>query len=260
MDVLMRRDLIIDWVETAAQEIKTQMSNDLEVESKSNRKDLVTKLDKATETFFRKQINHYFPGEGILGEEGMGETVENLTGPVWIIDPIDGTANFVLQHNHFAIMIAFYEDGLGQIGVIYDVMADELFVGIKGQGVTWNGHTWQPPFTDKPLDQGLLAVNGSLLMANRWQVQELIDQAMGLRIYGSAGLEFLAVAKGELLAYISPNLKPWDIAAGAVICEELGIKLSQFDGSAIDYLAANPIILAYPKSHQKIRHHYDSNK
>lgn len=260
MTVNQRVDLIRKWIYEAATHIKTNMQQSLEVETKADHKDLVTNLDKETEVFFRKKITSHFPDEGILGEEKMGDTVTDLTGSVWIIDPIDGTSNFVLQRNNFAIMIAYFEDGIGQIGMIYNVMRDELVEATRGAGAKINGEPLKLRFNDLSLSQGLVAINSGLFVHDSFAIQELVEQAMGLRMYGAASLEFISVAKGETLVYASPHLQPWDIAAGSVIIDELGLKLTQMDGAPIDYLNPNAVFVGYPSAHQAFREQYDHHK
>ncbi len=182
----------------------------------------------------------------------MGDTPSNLAGGVWIVDPIDGTANFVLQQNHFAIMVAYYEDGLGKLGVVYDVMNDDYFEATAGQGIKRNGQVFQPPFKDKILKDSLIAVNGGMVMTDAYKVQELVKESMGLRIYGSAGIEIIALLKGEIAAYVSPRLQPWDIAAGQVLANEVGIQVSQFTGEPVDLLNQNRVLVAYPSAYRRM--------
>ena len=166
-----RAALVKAWIEEATTYIHDQLNSEFEIESKSNRKDLVTNVDKEVELLFRNKIAENFPDDRYIGEEKMGDTPSNLAGGVWIVDPIDGTANFVLQQNHFAIMVAYYEDGIGKLGVVYDVMNDEYFEAIAGQGIKRNGQVFQPPFKDKILKDSLIAVNGGMVMTDAYKEQ-----------------------------------------------------------------------------------------
>lgn len=253
-------ELVSQWVYEAADRIRTQLQQPLTVETKSDRKDLVTNLDKEIEQFFISKIKTNFPTERVIGEEGFGDKVTSLAGAIWLIDPIDGTANFVLQRNNFVIMLARFVDGVGQLGIIYNVMRDEYLSAIKDQGVRLNGQPFTPPFPDAELSEGLIAVNTTLTLQNKFKVQELIEASMGYRKYGSAGLEMIAAVKGELVAYISPKLSPWDIAAGAVIAKEAGLRFSCLDGSDFDYYNTNAIVFAYPAAYQTIRKHFQAHQ
>src|SRR5699024_8231038 len=97
-----------------------------------------TKMDKNIEKFFVKNIKQEFPNHLLFSEEGYGDEISSLDGIVWIIDPIDGTMNFVHQKRNFAISIGIYQDGIGQIGFIYDVMADDLYSAKRGMGAYKN--------------------------------------------------------------------------------------------------------------------------
>ncbi|MEY8369945.1 inositol monophosphatase family protein [Aerococcaceae bacterium 50-4] len=255
-----RAALVRSWVEEAAAYIHDQLKNEIEIESKSNRKDLVTNVDKEVELLFRNKIQANFPADHYIGEEKMGETPTDLDGGVWIVDPIDGTANFVLQQNHFAIMVAYYENGIGQLGVVYDVVNDDYFEAILGQGIRRNGEVFEPPFKDKTLKDSLIAVNGGMVMKDAYQVQELVKESMGLRIYGSAGIEIIALLKGEIAAYVSPRLQPWDIAAGQVLAREVGIQVSQFTGEPIDLFNRNRVLAAYPSAYRRMIKNFKDEK
>ncbi|AMB99008.1 hypothetical protein AWM75_02900 [Aerococcus urinaehominis] len=249
--------LVKDWVHQAGDYIRQHMQADLKVTSKSSRTDLVTELDQWTEKFLRTKISQAYPDHAVMGEEAMGTNPTSMAGPVWIIDPIDGTANFVSQQENFVIMLAFYQDGQGRFAAIYDPIRDRYLEAIKGQGVYLNDQPLKLRFADRQLDQGLVACNGHMALKNQLNIQAILDQSMGVRMYGSAGIEIMSLVKGATIAYISPRLKPWDIAAGAVICQELGLVCRQFDGQEIDLMTTNPTIFAYPSVYQKIRQHLD---
>src|SRR5699024_2116110 len=130
MKIDMQNDLFYrakEWILEAGQIIKEKINEPLNVDTKSDPNDLVTKMDKNIEKFFVKNIKREFPNHLLFSEEGYGDEISSLDGIVWIIDPIDGTMNFVHQKRNFAISIGIYQDGIGQIGLIYDVMADDLY-------------------------------------------------------------------------------------------------------------------------------------
>ena len=115
------------WVKEAGDIIKQSFITELNIQYKTNFSDLVTNVDKQVEQFFINKIHTKYDGHRVLGEEGFGDQGNHTEGVIWIIDPIDGTTNFVNQQRHFAIHLLFYEDGIGQIGIIYDVMSDEMY-------------------------------------------------------------------------------------------------------------------------------------
>ena len=117
-------------IKEAADNIKTSLSSELIIESKSEANDLVTNIDKETEQFFIKHIKEDFAEHRIFGEEGFGDDIKDLNGYVWLLDPIDGTMNFIHQKKNFAISLGIYKDGVGILGYIYNVMEDDLLSGV----------------------------------------------------------------------------------------------------------------------------------
>src|SRR5699024_6775211 len=109
------------WVLEAGEEMRQSMYGDLSIETKSSPDDLVTSLDKQTERFLVHNIIKSFSIHFKLGEEGYADHIESLEETTWIIDPIDGTMNFVHQKNNFSISVRIYHDGQGEIGLVYDV-------------------------------------------------------------------------------------------------------------------------------------------
>ncbi|EAD5869678.1 inositol monophosphatase family protein [Listeria innocua] len=243
------------WIMEAAAKIKQSFKETLDIDIKSGRNDLVTNMDKETEAFFVKQIKDHFPNHRLFGEEGMSDDVTDLNGIVWILDPIDGTLNFVEQQRDFAISLAIYQDGVGHLAYIYDVARDELYFAEKGKGATVNGK--QIPKIDKDMDlqDALLIANLSVTrkFPTMW---EAVKASRGLRLHGAASLEYMDVATGRAGAYLSANLAPWDIAAGKIIVEELGGIVTRIDGSKINMLEKGSSIVATPKIHQTLLDNY----
>ncbi|EAF5656680.1 TPA: inositol monophosphatase family protein [Listeria innocua] len=243
------------WIMEAAAKIKQSFKETLDIDIKSGRNDLVTNMDKETEAFFVKQIKEHFPNHRLFGEEGMSDDVTDLNGIVWILDPIDGTLNFVEQQRDFAISLAIYQDGVGHLAYIYDVARDELYFAEKGKGATVNGK--QIPKIDKDMDlqDALLIANLSVTrkFPTMW---EAVKASRGLRLHGAASLEYMDVATGRAGAYLSANLAPWDIAAGKIIVEELGGIVTRIDGSKINMLEKGSSIVAAPKIHQTLLDNY----
>lgn len=252
IDIDKRDRMIKGWIEEAAVTIQNSLSDKLDVNEKSSRKDLVTNMDKQIEQELVQKIRTYFPEDRVISEEGFGDQVNDLKGTIWLIDPIDGTSNFVLQKEKFVIMIAVYEEGIGKQGYIYDVMNEELYYAIKGKGAYCNEQPIEK-IAPIPLEEGLFA-SSSLLFTKKDKEtnRKIASRCMGVRMLGSAGLEALEIAKSNCVAYMATVLKPWDIAAGKVIVEELGGKVTRFDGKPINLLEKNRTIFANPKAHEEI--------
>ena len=251
-DIQERDKLIKEWIAETAEKIEAAKSERLNVEEKSARNDLVTNMDKQIEKALTDKIRTQFPNDRICGEEGFGDELEDLDGTVWFIDPIDGTLNFVLQQENFAVMIGVYENGIGQQGYIYDVTQKRLYHAVKGQGVYCNEEPVEKP-ENKSLTEGLLATNSQLMTKDQFsEYRKLADQSMGVRMLGSAGLEVIELAKGNVIGYIASKLSPWDIAPGKVILEEFGFKIRQFDGTEVNLLNRNKTIFATPRAYDEI--------
>lgn len=242
---------IKEWVQEAADYILVSLTDELTVIQKSGRTDLVTTIDEETQDFFLKKINYHYPDDRILAEEKNFDTIGSLAGRVWIIDPIDGTMNFVMEQENFCIMIAVFEDGIGQLAFIYDVMKGELYWGGKGLGVFLNDHKMSPP-KDLSLSEGLIGMNAYMYGENIYSTREIGHTSMGVRISGCAGVELIAILKGNHVAYVS-NLSPWDYATGLVLMEEFGFKCSTMEGTPLAFSKREYFVAATPKAYEEIQ-------
>ncbi|QOY34322.1 inositol monophosphatase family protein [Anaerobacillus isosaccharinicus] len=245
-------------VNEAAQQIKKSLKNERIVEYKSNPNDLVTEMDKQIESFFDEEIKKEFPSHLILGEEGAGKEISTLDGTVWIIDPIDGTTNFVHQQRHFAISVGIYEDGVGKVGIIFDVMADELFMAVAGEGAFLNG-VKLPSLNEAIVKEALIAVNSGWIIKDE-RLISLVRDCRGTRAYGAAAIEMASVCANRTDAYISLNLSPWDFAAGAILIKELGGKITTVEGNELNLLKPSSICVAKPGLYEQLQSHYFNRK
>ncbi|MCA1029911.1 inositol monophosphatase family protein [Bacillus timonensis] len=247
------------WVKEAGQKIKQSFQTKLSIGTKSNPDDLVTNIDKETEKYFIKKINETYPSHKILGEEGYGNKIDTLDGVIWIIDPIDGTMNFIHQQRNFAISLAVYENGVGKIGMIYDVVHDELYHAFKGEGAYLN-EIKIPQLENVPVNQSILAINATWVTENRRidanRLRPLVKAVRGTRSYGSAAIEFAYVVTGRVDTYITMRLSPWDFAAGAILIEEVGGKVSTLEGKQLNLLGENSILVSNSSLHQDILQNY----
>jgi len=229
-----------ELIKRAGQYILDHMQEDLCVETKSSPTDLVTRLDKEVQELLVGEILSRYPEDKICAEEGcLRASVQE--GRVWVIDPIDGTNNFVAQQEDFAVMMAYFENGVGKFGIIYDVMKGHCYHG---------GGTFQaclneeplPNFKDKPLRDFLIASNAGMLETNAWGVAELANASLGVRIYGSAAISFSKILSGQLLTYIT-YLQPWDYAAAGIIGKSLGYQIVTLTGEPVDFQTRQPIMM-----------------
>ena len=233
-------DFAKDLVYKAGAYILEHMEEGLKVEEKTCATDLVTQMDKNVQALLVSEILKHYPNDAIFAEEGqLKEDIE--IGSVWVIDPIDGTANFVAQGYDFAVMVAYYENGIGQFGIIYDVMRDEMYHGGGEFEVKCNDKVLKP-FRNRPLKRFLIASNAGMLERNDWGVADLTKDCLGARAYGSAAISFSRILQGRLLTYIT-YLYPWDYAAASILGEKLGYRVMTLDGAKPDYKTRQGIMM-----------------
>ncbi|MFZ5453967.1 MAG: inositol monophosphatase family protein [Thermodesulfobacteriota bacterium] len=225
-------------------------------------------IDPVTETDLQAQemiiglISQTFPEHGFLAEESAGEgekaggtgfpACANIFPPAtkpinrWIIDPLDGTVNFAHGFPMFCVSIAYEAAGILEYGVVYDPLRDELFEARKDGGAFLNGQPIRVSQTGR-LDRALLATGFPYDIRERLpetlaRLGRLLGAAQGVRRAGSAALDLCYVACGRFDGFCEDNLKPWDTAAGLLIIEEAGGKVTTFSGG--DYNIYAPNILA----------------
>ncbi len=247
------------WVKEAGERIRFSFQQTLTIRTKSNPNDLVTNMDQEIEQFFIGKIREAYPEHKIMGEEGFGDQLADLNGIVWMIDPIDGTMNFVHQQRNFAISLGVYENGSGKIGIIYDVVHDEMYHTVRGHGAYLNAQSI-PPLKERTIKESIIALNATWLMENKrinhQLILPLVRDARGTRSYGTAALEMVYVATGRVDAYLSTRLSPWDFAAGAILVEELGGVVTNLRGEKLNLLSKDSLLAAKPGLHQAILKDY----
>lgn len=241
---------IKQWLNEAADNIRKNLNKKIQVSQKQTRTDLVTNIDEETQVFLIGKIKERYPNDRILAEEKGFDSISSLVGRVWIIDPIDGTLNFVLEKENFCIMLAIFDEGIGQLGFIYDVMKDKLYWGGKGYGVYCNQTKLIAP-ANLALSEGLLGINAYMHGDNIHQATTIGKKSMGVRISGCAGLEFIALLKGSHIGYLS-NLSPWDYAAGIVLIEEFDFKFSNIHGEKLHFAGREYFVGATNQSFEQI--------
>jgi len=195
--------------------------------SLKGRQDYLTVTDGAVEQFVREQIAMRFPGDGVLGEEAGGA----VDGPrLWIVDPIDGTANFARQIPHFCISLGLLVDGALEAGAIYEPMHDELFIAQRGQGAWLNR---QPMRVSSVPD--LTAATVEIGWSTRTPVQTYLNltgkaahAGCSVRRAGSGALGLAYVAAGRIEGYAEAHINAWDVAAGLLLVTEAGGRVNDF--------------------------------
>lgn len=205
--------------------------------------DWLTAADGAVEAHIRKRVAEAFPGDGVMGEEMGGGDAENL----WIVDPIDGTANFARSHPHWCISIGFLRRGVPEIGVIAAPVKGETWAARRGGGAVRNGKPIRVSGIDT-FDRAAIEVGwSSRKPASDYQtlVKAVMDEGAAAKRCGSGALGLAFVADGRSEGYLETHINSWDVAAGLVIVTEAGGVVNPFfTGKGLT--EGNPILAAPP--------------
>jgi len=196
--------------------------------------DLVTEADLASEKTVIELLKRELPGIAVMAEESSAAYSTTMSGATWVIDPLDGTTNFAHGFPYFGVSIGYVVDGVPLVGVIYCPMQDELFCACRGRGAWLNGGRIAVSAA-ADLQHSLVAtgfpydVHGTLSQVID-TLGRVLPKVQDVRRAGAAALDLAYVACGRLDGFWEMNLKPWDTAAGAVLVEEAGGRLSDFRG------------------------------
>jgi myo-inositol-1(or 4)-monophosphatase len=217
----------------AGQHQREHYEGEFEVRTKSGVIDLVTDVDQACEQLIVDAIQAERQGDAILAEEGGG-TDDSDAEWRWVIDPLDGTANFAHGYPRFCVSIGIEHRGVPTVGVVYDPLLDELFSAVRGRGALLNDRPLQVS-AESRLDHAMLAT-GFAYDVHR-SVEDNLDHftafvktAQAIRRDGSAALNLCYIAAGRFDGFWELKLHPWDVAAGLLIVEEAGGRTSDFSG------------------------------
>ena len=232
----------------------------LKVEKKGST-DYVTEVDRRVEQIIFEDIKSYYPEHNFLGEES-GEEINN-SNVTWILDPIDGTTNFVKGFPHYCISLCASVDGVPTHGVIIDPTRREEFSASKGKGAQLNGERIRVS-DQKSLTDALLSCSSRSTPEQDYKYNllgtfmELYKNEITIRRTGCSALDLAYIAAGRLDGFWGNGLKPWDVAAGIVIAEEAGALLSDFYGSP-KYHGSENIVCCSPKCFKPILQAVESN-
>lgn len=227
---------------------------------KSSR-DFVTDADLASERAICEVIAHHFPDHAILGEESVASSAparELLSGPYcWVIDPLDGTTNYLQQFPCYAVSVGLVASGRLQAGVVIDPLLDETFAASREEGATLNGEPIRVSETKK-VEASLVAISFPPdLSHDSPDLQSFLKVAIrcrAVRRTGSAALNLAYVACGRLDAHWAHQIHPWDAAAGVLLIEEAGGTVTASRGGAFDLAEANYFTAATSELHCSLFH------
>jgi myo-inositol-1(or 4)-monophosphatase len=223
----------VEIAHEAGAELLRRFHDEHTVGTKTTPTDLVTESDLASEKMLVGRISAQMPGHSILTEEGSEQSGLDSEW-LWLIDPLDGTVNYAHGLSSFAVSIAVVHRGEVLSGVVYDVMHDVMFVGEKGKGAWGNGSRLHVSGAQS-LGQAMLSTGFPYQMAdnaenNLREFNQVAPRAQAVRRLGVASLDLALVAAGTLDGYWEGNLQPWDWAAGALLVEEAGGKVTDYGG------------------------------
>jgi len=211
-----------------------------DVRTKSSPTDMVSEVDREAEARITSILAERRPDDGVVGEEGAFHA--GTTGVRWLVDPLDGTTNYLFGVPSYCVSIGAELDGTGVVGVVVDPSRTETWSAARGRGAHLNGQAIGLDAETPPLDQALIATGFSYLPDRRaWQARRLmgvLPLVRDIRRFGSAALDLCWVAGGRVNGYYEWGLQPWDLAAGAVIAAEAG--------AVVDSLPDDTVVCAPP--------------
>jgi myo-inositol-1(or 4)-monophosphatase len=208
--------------------------------TEKTKNDFVSEADREAEAAIRAELELRFPQYGFLGEEGGSH---GSTEVRWIVDPLDGTLNFVQGFPHWCVSVALWDAAGPVVGCVLDPLREDCFLAIRGQGATWNGRPMRVS-QQAGLDGAFLATGFAFQLGDRWPafnaaLGRVFPRAKGIRRAGSAALDLAHVACGIFDGFFELGLKPWDIAAGALLVQEAGGVITDWAGGQAWFESGN---------------------
>jgi myo-inositol-1(or 4)-monophosphatase len=243
---------VIELAERIAREAGAQLreafsGGALAIETKSSPTDLVSEADVAAEKLIREALLSARPEDGMLGEEGSD--TPGTSGLRWIVDPLDGTTNFLFGIPQWAVSIAVEDESGTLAGVVFDPMRDECWAAVRGAQPTLNGEPFRRPRRTGGLATALVGTgfgyDAEVRAAQAASVTRLLPRVRDIRRAGSCAIDLAWVAAGRYDAYYERGVKLWDIAAGELICASAGLhtrRLAPAPPAESGILAAPPAL------------------
>jgi len=233
----------VEIAQQAGKILIEEFSRPLDIRYKGDEVDLVTQADKRSEQFIVSRLNEYFPGHAITAEEGTGQ--DTASEFRWHVDPLDGTTNFAHHYPCFCVSIALADRDTLLAAAIFNPYYNELYTAARGEGAAFNGKKIVVSEVST-LSTSLLCtgfpVRNRRRSPNLQYYGEFTQRTHGVRRDGSAALDLACVASGRFDGFWEFGLNKWDVAAGVLLIEEAGGKVSDFEGTP--YQLGAPVILA----------------
>lgn len=235
---------ICELVRKCGELIKNANRDELQIDSKAGHANFVTEYDKRVQDMLKAGLKEIAADVKFIGEEGEAQGFLDK-GRFFIVDPIDGTTNFIKDYHMSCISVGLIEDGKGSKAVVYNPYLDEMFYATKGLGAYCNGKRIH--VSNQPLENGIVLFgtspyNAELSEKSFETAYAYFKKALDIRRSGSAALDLCSIAAGRAELYFELILSPWDYAAGALIVEEAGGIVSDMDGNPIVYDRPCPVL------------------
>lgn len=247
-------EIIETIVRRAGQIVLGATHIDESVQEKSSHCDLVTKYDGMVQEFLRRELLTAFPDAGFYGEE---EEVHDIAGKTayFIVDPIDGTMNFVRRAKHSCISVGLMKDGRMEYGAVYQPYTDEMFTGQRGHGAFLNGRPIR--MRDVPLSESIAMFGSAIyyrdtIPATARLMQETLPLILDFRRSGSAALDICYLAAGRADVFFEACIRPWDYAAATLIAQEAGAVVSALDGTPLRYIDRCSVAVGSPSNYPEL--------
>ncbi|MBE6989848.1 MAG: inositol monophosphatase [Ruminococcaceae bacterium] len=245
---------IIRIVEEAGALVRSAHDVESVTREKSSASDLVTRYDEAVQELLRRRLLALLPEADFYGEEGQHGT---LTRPwTFVVDPIDGTTNFVRRFPNSSISVALAHNGIAEYAVVFNPFAGDLYAAERGRGATRNG---QPIHVSERDGSHAVSLFGTSLynrgLADRTfrLMRYFFDRTMDLRRFGSAALDLCYVADGRAELFFECRLSPWDFAAGSLVVTEAGGRVTTLEGQPLDVLRPGSVFATNGLCHELLR-------
>ncbi len=245
---------ITETVKEAGKIILSAHNQESSITAKEGKKNFVTKYDVAVQEFLFEELGKAFPEAEFIGEESENNFSSNSLR--FIIDPIDGTTNFMQDYRCSCISVALCKENDVIAGVVYNPYTDEIFSAEKGKGAYLNGD--RITVSKRPLSEGLALFGTSPYHPENTDetfalLRKVFDFSRDIRRSGSAAYDICMVACGRCEVFFEKELQPWDIAAGTLIIKEAGGIVSNYEGEEINFSTPNDVVFANPTAYEEFK-------
>lgn len=235
---------IIEVAKNCGDIIKTADRTDILISDKAGKANFVTEYDCKVQQYAKEKLMEILPEAGFLGEEEETQ-IDTSKEYIFIVDPIDGTTNFIKDYKVSCVSIGLIKNGERYIGVVYNPYLDELFCGLKGEGAYLNGkriHVSSEELSNGLVLFGSSPYNTELAKISFEKAYEFFTKALDIRRSGSAALDLCSVAAGRAELYFEMLISPWDFAAGALILEEAGGIVTTIEGEKLTNFTKSSVL------------------